>query len=434
MTPVLVSYKNVLRILPAIFLFVGSVHGQTIDIGVFNSSVANTLEVRVRPNQTLSAQVISSMTFTIRWQTSSGANLGTIQQQIGSMGAGWCPSEVIPLSKSPDGQIDNGGFRYQTINGFGFAQLQNCSFSAGYSWPANVETVIARIPVTNATGCVSFNIVNDSFTTANNKDYYASIGGQPATGAIYSTGTSTSLLVAPKAFLDGAYDSGTGLMRDNLRTSSLIPLNQPYNFAPFSYSGTESIVSSVLATTGNNAIVDWVLVELRNSSTPSAILARRAALIQRDGDVVDVDGTSPVSVCSSNGNYHIAIRHRNHLGVMTGSPVALSTTSTSINFTLSGTSTYGTNARRTVGSFRTLWSGNSNSNTVVNYSGGSNDRTQVLNTLGAATFLSPLAGYNNADVNMSGAVSYSGASNDRTQILNTLGASSFLSPINEQLP
>jgi hypothetical protein len=434
MTAVLSCLRNTVRVAVLACLFAGAAKAQTIDIGLFNSSVANTLEVRVRPNQTLSAQVISSMTFTIRWQTSSGASLGALQQQIGSQGAGWCPSEIIPLSKSPDGQIDNGGFRYQTINGFGFTQLQNCSYSAGYSWPANVETVIARIPVTGATGCVSFNIVNDSYTTANNKDYYASVGGLPATGTIYSTGSSTSLLVAPKAFLDGAFVSATNLMRDDLRVANLIPLNQPYNFLPFSYTGTESIVNSVLSTTGNNAIVDWVLLEVRNNTTPTTIVARRAALIQKDGDVVDLDGTSPVSVCASAGTYRIALRHRNHLGVMTGSGIALSTTSTLVDLTSSGTSTYGTNARRTVGSVRTLWSGNANSNTTVTYSGGSNDRTQVLNTLGASTFLTPLNAYHNSDVTMNGAVSYSGSSNDRAQILNTLGATTFLTPITEQLP
>jgi hypothetical protein len=434
MTAVLSCLKNVVRPALIICLFAGGAVAQTIDIGLFNSSVANTLEIRVRPNQTLSAQVISSMTFTIRWQTSSGASLGAIQQQIGAQGAAWCPSEVIPLSKSPDGQIDNGGFRYQTINGFGFTQLQNCSFAAGYSWPANVETVIARIPVTGATGCVSFNIVNDSYTAANNKSYYSSVGGVPSTGAIYSTGASSSLLIALKAYLDGAFDSSTGLMRDDLRVGGLIPLNQPYNFAPFSYTGTESVASSVLTTTGNNAIVDWVLLEVRNNTTPTTIVARRAALIQRDGDVVDLDGISPVSVCTTAATYRIALRHRNHLGVMTGSGVALSTTSTLVDFTLSGTSTFGTNARRTVGSVRTLWGGNANSNTTVSYSGGSNDRTQVLNTLGASTFLTPLNAYHNSDVTMNGFVSYSGANNDRTQILNTLGASTFLTPVTEQLP
>ncbi|MBK6344269.1 MAG: hypothetical protein IPF41_17280 [Flavobacteriales bacterium] len=51
---------------------------------------------------------------------------------------------------------------------------------------------------------------------------------------------------------------------------------------------------SVLAATGNNAIVDHVVVELRHATTPSVVVATRGALVQRDGDAVGMDGSSPV--------------------------------------------------------------------------------------------------------------------------------------------
>ena len=69
-------------------------------------------------------------------------------------------------------------------------------------------------------------------------------------------------------------------------------------------------------------------------------LATRAALLQRDGDVVDVDGVSSVQVAVADGNYYVAVRHRNHLGVMTANPVALSGGTALIDFT-GGVGTYG---------------------------------------------------------------------------------------------
>ncbi len=243
------------------------------------------------------------------------------------------------------------------------------------------------------------------------------------------------MYVSAKSFLDGDYDTGTGLMRDDLRVAGYIPTAQPYNVAPFNYTGTETRAASVTTVTGSNAIVDWVLLELRNSSTPTTIVSRRAALIQQDGDIVDTDGTSAVRFTSiASGSYYVAVRHRNHLGVMTSTTRALSQTTTAVNFTLAATATYGTNARKTVGSVMTMFGGNANSISPISYSGSSNDRTAVLNVLGASTFLTPLAGYNTADVTMNGTVTYSGSSNDRTTVLNTLGASTFLTPKAEQLP
>jgi hypothetical protein len=82
----------------------------------------------------------------------------------------------------------------------------------------------------------------------------------------------------------------------------------------------------------------------------------------------------------------------------------------------------------------TLWAGNANSNVLVSYSGSNNDRTSILTLLGAATYLTPQAGYHRQDVNMNGSVNYSGSNNDRTAVLNSLGAATYLTPLVEQLP
>jgi hypothetical protein len=80
--------------------------------------------------------------------------------------------------------------------------------------------------------------------------------------------------------------------------------------------GGETVAPAVLQVTGPAAIVDWILLELRSKDNPATVLASRAALLRRDGLVVDVDGTSPVAVPLPVGDYYVAIQHRNHLGAM----------------------------------------------------------------------------------------------------------------------
>jgi Dockerin type I domain len=79
----------------------------------------------------------------------------------------------------------------------------------------------------------------------------------------------------------------------------------------------------VLSVTGNNAIIDWVFVELRNPSVPSTILYTRSALLQADGDIVDVDGVSPLVFLNvPANNYYLGIRHRNHLIIQTTAAIS----------------------------------------------------------------------------------------------------------------
>ncbi|MBK6628780.1 MAG: hypothetical protein IPG35_14510 [Flavobacteriales bacterium] len=121
--------------------------------------------------------------------------------------------------------------------------------------------------------------------------------------------------------MDGAWRSAANLMVDSLRRQGVLPLTEPYSAAGHLLTGATTTTAQVLAVTGANAITDWVLVELRSATTPAQVLEAGAALVQRDGDVVAVDGTSPLGFCLAAGSYHVAVRHRNHLGVMTAQPI-----------------------------------------------------------------------------------------------------------------
>jgi len=121
-----------------------------------------------------------------------------------------------------------------------------------------------------------------------------------------------------KVFLEGAYE-GNDTMRSSLMT--LLPINQPFNTAPYHYNGNESL-SSV-----SNGIVDWVLVEAR-SGTPNLSGSRgtttvetKAGILLTNGNIVDVDGNSLTFASLTAGeSYYFCIRHRNHLDVFTANP------------------------------------------------------------------------------------------------------------------
>ncbi len=249
----------------------------------------------------------------------------------------------------------------------------------------------------------------------------------------------TSLVLAPKAMLEGPYSSASGIMSDALRSAGAIPLLEPYSALGYTYygGGGESIQAAVLAVSGNNAIVDWVIVELRSPAAPSTIVASRAGLLQRDGDIVTVDGTSPLVFNSIPGSYHVAIRHRNHLGCMTQNTVVLSGTTTSVDFSSSALAAYGTNARKVVtGTFPTqaLWAGDVTFNHIVKYTGTGNDRDPILVKVGSTTPNNSASGYWREDVNMNGTVLYTGSGNDRDPILVNVGSTTPNNVRVEQLP
>lgn len=248
------------------------------------------------------------------------------------------------------------------------------------------------------------------------------------------------LLVGPKVFLQGAYNTTTGLMTDNLRINNLIPTTEPYTgLAGFTHSGSgggEASVATVVgsaAAAGNDAVTDWMFAQLHRASD-SVVVSTRAVLVQRDGDIVDVDGVSPVNFAgNAAGNYYVSFRHRNHLGVRSASTLSLAkTTATAFNFTTglgqAYTKNITNNAMATMGTVFGMWAGNVNDDIQVRMTGlngNSNDYVRLLNTLGSSTASIPST-YNKADLNLDGIVRMTGlnaTNNDYIRLLNTVGSS-----------
>lgn len=238
-----------------------------------------------------------------------------------------------------------------------------------------------------------------------------------------------------RVMLEGPYDQNAQLMRDDLRSASLIPSTEPYTGLGYSQvgGGGEVLTPGLLNITGNDAIVDWVRIELRSSTDATQVLATKAALLKRNGQVVDGLGGFPQFNLPA-GPYYVVVRHRNHLGVMTAAPVVLSGVLTTVDFKLPGTTTWGVDARKNVGGTMVLWTGNAWIDNLLKYAGGSNDRDAILVTVGGTVPTATMPGYLTPDVTMDGLVKYAGGSNDRDPILVNIGGAVPTATRTEQVP
>ncbi len=208
------------------------------------------------------------------------------------------------------------------------------------------------------------------------------------------------------------------LMRDDLRVAGILPVVSPYS--------DELVMNAnVLQFDGSDAPVDWILIELRDKIDNTSTVASRSALVLRNGDVVDIDGVSPLSMAETADSFYIVIKHRNHLGVMSNAPIALSSTTTFTDFSdATNQVTYGDHAQTTAGTpdgIVGMWAGDVNVDEKViflNTGAESVDIKQLVldvsaveSPFGASVFYKP-QGYYDEDIDMDGQVIFLNAGNE----------------------
>ncbi len=191
-----------------------------------------------------------------------------------------------------------------------------------------------------------------------------------------------------KAFLEGPFD--TDSMKTDLRLNHDIPSTQPFDGSPWNYPGHEIIQYAA------EDMVDWILVQLRTGTDSSTTVATRAAILRKDGQIVDTDGDFPVSFSGiTAGNYYVVIRHRNHLAVMSANPLPLSTSTENYDFSTSAGQAYGSDAQLELASgIYGLYAGDANANGQIQ----NDDKNNYWKTeVGQA-------GYRSSDFNLNGQV------------------------------
>ncbi|MEM6721696.1 MAG: hemagglutinin protein [Bacteroidota bacterium] len=308
----------------------------------------------------------------------------------------------------------------------------------------NAQTIERQV-VGAAGGTFSNTNASAEFTVGETATTTLSDGTTTLSQGFHQESIQLEIFIAPAVYLQGAaLNPNTGqenLMRDDLRVAGLIPTTSPY-------ADGVTCDASIFNRSGATAIVDWVLVELRDKNDNTLVVRSQSALLQRNGNIIAADGDFVLTFNVGIDNYFVAIQHRNHLGIMTATAVLIDTSN--VDFTNANSQiTFGSNAQTSSGmpnGIVGMWSGNVNGDTVVQYSGTTPDTPAILsavlndsgNFLNFPTFA--IADYSNNDVNLDGIIQYSGVSPDTPIILQNVFAhpGNFLNfstyQIMEQLP
>ena len=124
---------------------------------------------------------------------------------------------------------------------------------------------------------------------------------------------------AMRILLEGAQNAPSdSTMTTVLQQNNLIPLQQPYNVAPYNYAGTEAVSGSM-----PDYAVDWVLGETRLLSDLSVVETRFAAILDKNGWLRDpvTGGFIETPLNPEDDSRVFVVVHRNHIGVMTAGSV-----------------------------------------------------------------------------------------------------------------
>jgi uncharacterized protein (TIGR02145 family) len=150
-----------------------------------------------------------------------------------------------------------------------------------------------------------------------------------------------SFTVSLKAYLEGPFNGSE--MNALLNNFNYLPLVQPYNIAPWNYLGTESV-----AAIPNANVVDWILVELRETAGDASTayegdsIAAQAGFILKNGNIVGTDGVSPLQFsCTVTYKLYAVVYHRNHLAVLSGNELVNTAGNYTYDFTIGANQAYG---------------------------------------------------------------------------------------------
>lgn len=175
-------------------------------------------------------------------------------------------SIVHAMGLQPDGKILLGGL-FNLFNGTTRNRvarlLTNGALDLGFDIGAGANDVV-RALATLPDGDV---LVGGGFTQ---------FDGATRGRLVRLNGGDGTVALSVKVLLEGPFNSVLGLMGDGLRSGGLVPLSEPYSALGYVHvgGGGEATSSAVLSTTGNDAIVDWVVIELRSMSNAQAEIGR----------------------------------------------------------------------------------------------------------------------------------------------------------------
>lgn len=237
-----------------------------------------------------------------------------------------------------------------------------------YTWPGASlpdNTVIFNISFSKvSTGTSLLTWIDDGYSCAWSNDAFQYLNDIPTSDYYINGSVSFGTVLILNAFLEGPF---TGPDMSTELNPSFIPNNQPYNNAPWNYTGLEDIDG-----TPRDEVVDWVLVELRetvgeaSTANPDTKIAQQAGLILKDGSIISSNGiTNMVFDLSITNNLYAIIWHRNHLGIMSSIPLTMSGDIYSFDFTTPSGQAYLNGQKNLVGDIYGMFAGDADGNGEV---------------------------------------------------------------------
>ncbi len=176
---------------------------------------------------------------------------------------------------------------------------------------------------------------------------------------VYEYGNRNELSL--RLLLEGAYDTSTDLMSDILRAKNLLPVSNPWGLGP-------DIPPTAYNVVGNDALVDWVQIELRDVNDFTNVLFSTSGLVQRDGDLVQSDGITLVELGSVlPTSFYVVVQHKSHLIAMSHVPLSLNNLMVTYDFTAqNGYTTSSASQRELEPGVWGLFTGNGSGNRDIN--------------------------------------------------------------------
>lgn len=346
------------------------------------SSDAATTLIPVTSGGTFAGEGVSANTFNPRFVTTLGTAI-PITYTVTVNGCTATSTQMVTVSNSPDATFTTLNANYLTSDPP--VVLSAITSGGTFSGACVVSNVFIPSTATPGLPCtITYTVSANGCTQSTQQTVTVNTPGP------------TGVLAELKIMLQAPYNTGTGNMSTYLRINNILPLSQPYNTAPWNYTGSENLAThSAMPTTAS----DWILVELRDATNPNTIIAQRAGFVLSNGVVVSHTGTTGVTFGGvTSGNYYLAVRHRNHLAVMSSVVVNLPNTGNPYDFTLSAVKVMGVG--QSVLLAPNVWAMHAadfNANGVITFDDYNRYQTQILtaNTTGS---------YFNADATFDGNV------------------------------
>ncbi len=163
----------------------------TVDITMADNRQGQ-VEIRMRLDEDFDG-VVAALTFTLRWPASAGLAVDTAVRCYPFQ-------DAVPMSATA--VQTSAGYMYRTFNGFSITAM----WEVGLLMAANHEYAICTADI--LVPGTQVELVNDTWTDANNRSFFCSLGGYEATGVIFPSPEPDVAILAE--------DQGTGNLDLNL--------------------------------------------------------------------------------------------------------------------------------------------------------------------------------------------------------------------------